>query len=147
MATSHKFGTGSRAKLLTCNIWLEKLAERALSLSPVDFTIVHGYRGQALQDSLQTGGSSTKTFPNSKHNVWDAGNNEPSSEALDFGPWLGGTIPWDDTHLFCVIAGCFFAAAAELAIKIRWGGDWDMDGSTMDQTLMDFGHIEILLGV
>lgn len=37
---------------------------------------------------------------------------KPRSEAIDFGPWINGGVPWNDTHIFAVIAGCFFAAAA-----------------------------------
>ena len=140
----HKFGKRSRAKLDTCDIILVKVAERALVLSPVDFTVIHGYRGEDVQNALYDSGASTKRFPDSKHNIWDGDNDEPASEGLDFGPWVGGIIPWKDTHMFAVIAGCFFSAAAELDVKLRWGGDWDMDGSTRDQRLMDWGHVELI---
>jgi peptidoglycan L-alanyl-D-glutamate endopeptidase CwlK len=68
-----------------------------------------------------------------------------NSEAIDFAPWVEGSIPWDDTHVFAIIAGCFHAAAKEKNAVIRYGGDWDTDGSTKDQTLMDWGHVEIIL--
>ena len=85
---------------------------------------------------------SKKRWPDSKHNFTVEGIG-PSSQAFDFGPWVNGGIPWDDTHLFALIAGVFFAAADDLKIKLRWGGDWDMDGLTTDQTFMDWGHMEI----
>jgi len=67
------------------------------------------------------------------------------SLAFDFAPWIDGAIPWGDTHIFAVIAGAFFAATLDLGYTVRWGGDWDSDGSTKDQRLMDWGHIEVLL--
>lgn len=112
-------------------------------MTPVDFTIVWGWRPQHIQDALFASGASKKRWPESTHNHMKDG--EPSSLALDFGVWVDGKIPWKDTHMFCVVAGVFFAAAKREGITLRWGGDWDMDGSTMDQSLMDWGHVEVLL--
>jgi hypothetical protein len=59
---------------------------------------------------------------------------------------INGVIPWDDTHIFAVVAGSFFAAALELGVMLRWGGDWDGDGlSKGDQRFFDYGHVEIVL--
>ena len=140
-----KFGAKSNGKLATGCQELRTLANRALALSPYDFTIIWVWRGEEVQDGLFKIGASTKEWPNSKHNVEDA-SGDPYSEALDFGPWIDGKIPWEDTHIFAVIAGCFQAAAKEMGIKIVWGGDWDGDGhSKGDQTLMDYGHIEVVV--
>ena len=65
------------------------------------------------------------------------------SDALDFAPYINGRIYWEDSHIFAVVAGVFMAAAKQQGFKIRWGGDWDSDGTTTDQTFMDWGHIEI----
>ena len=86
-------------------------------------------------------GASHKQFPDSEHNFMR--DDKPCSKAFDFGPWINGAIPWDDTHLFALVAGCYFAAATELGVRLRWGGDWDMDGLTTDQTFMDWGHLEL----
>ena len=32
----------------------------------------------------------------------------------------------------------------EPPLAIRWGGDWDLDGVTTDQTFMDLAHFEIV---
>jgi len=144
MANNHSFGSTSMAKLNTCHPDIQLVAIKALELSPYDFTIIHGWRGQEVQDALFDSGASTKQYPNSKHNTQDEfDEDEPGSEAIDFGPWINGKVPWDDTHIFAAIAGCFLAAAADLNVKLRWGGDWDSDGSTKDQTLMDWGHVEL----
>jgi len=142
------FGRTSTARLATCHALLQKIAMRALELTPIDFTIVWGWRGMAEQSLMVKTGASKTPWPRSKHNEVDSRGN-PESLALDFAPWVKETIPWGDTHAFAVIAGVFFAAAEDvypdLMLPIlRWGGDWDMDGSTQDQTFMDWGHIELV---
>lgn len=144
MTTEFKFGRSSTAKLDTGCPGIKLLASRALILSPYDFTVIRVWSGQEVQDILFKTGASTKAWPDSKHNIVDAEGN-PYAEALDFGPWVARRIPWKDTHVFAIIAGSFFASAQLLGFKIRWGGDWDGDGSTRDQNLMDWGHIEIIL--
>lgn len=44
---------------------------------------------------------------------------------------------------FGVLAGMMFAAARERGIIIRWGGDFNMDGRTMDNRSFDAPHMEI----
>ena len=82
----------------------------------------------------------------SYHNAEDA-DGQPRSDACDFAPWIilpSGKpgIPWRDTSLFCLVAGIIMAAAHIEAVAITWGGDFDRDGSTQDQTLADLGHIQ-----
>jgi peptidoglycan L-alanyl-D-glutamate endopeptidase CwlK len=150
-----KFGTASKKKLSQVHPDLVAVAERALMLSPYDFTIVHGWRGEEVQNALFDSRASHKRWPDSKHNKMSSGYfdqvtrqstpSKPCSEAIDFAPWVNKSIAWDDTHIFAVIAGLFHAAASEQGVVIRYGGDWDTDGSTKDQTLMDWGHVEIIL--
>lgn len=147
----YSFGSGSRAKLDTVHPDLRECAELALSRSPYDFTIVHGWRGEEVQNALFASGASTKRYPESKHNgtvdiaYVSQGNKQfEISDAIDFAPWIDGTIPWGETHIFACIAGCLFAAADELGIKLRWGGDWDTDGNTKEHRLQDWGHVEIM---
>ena len=134
------FGTASQAKLKTCHPKIIQVAEAAILVAPTDFTIVWGFRPEAIQNALFDSGASKKRFPNSKHNFMS--NSVKMSKALDFAPWIHGSIPWKDTYAFAVLAGVFFAVAGD--IKLRWGGDWDMDGLTTDQTFMDYGHIELV---
>lgn len=143
---SYQYGSKSMSKLDTCHPKLKEVALLGLEMSPYDITIIHGWRGEEVQNALQESGASTKRFPDSKHNTMRPPPlNSPESEAFDFGPWVNGDIPWNDTHVFACIAGCFFAAAQQLGVTLRWGGDWDSDGSTKDQKLMDWGHLEIIL--
>ena len=141
------YGAGSRSKLETCHPHLVLVAELALKRSPYDITIVHGWRGEEIQNALFASGASTKRWPDSKHNASEDDElerPETVSDALDFAPWVDGKIPWGETHIFACIAGCFFAAAAELGVQLRWGGDWDADGNTKEHKLQDWGHLELV---
>ena len=134
--TDFAFGAASRGKLNSVHQDLYEIAQLVMSWQVYDFTIVWGHRGRAEQEQAFLAGNSKKRFPDSKHNK------DPST-ALDFAPWVNGGIPWNDTHAFAVIGGMFIAAGAELGTPIIYGGDWDMDGLTTDQTLMDWGHVEL----
>lgn len=143
----NQYGKASRQKLATCHPTLRAIAEDALILSPYDITIIHGWRGEVLQNKLYDDNKSTKIFPDSRHNQSkDPVIRKPLeiSDALDFGPYVNGGIPWDDIIIFAIIAGCFFSAAYDRGATIRYGMDWDSDGSTKDQNLMDGGHIELM---
>ena len=141
-----KYGSGSQSKLDTCHPVLQRIADEALRLSPYDITIVSGWRNMQEQNDLYDDGKSKLRFPESRHNkTSDPNVIEPAtmSDALDFAPYVNGTINWEDSHIFSVVAGCFIAAAINLGYILRWGGDWDSDGKTTDQTFMDWGHVEI----
>lgn len=140
------YGGRSVSRLETCHPALQEIADEALARSPYDITIIHGLRGKEAQNTLYASNASTKMWPNSRHNKSNDDviiDPHAYSDALDFAPWVNNTIYWNDTHIFAVIAGCFFAAASAVGYKIRWGGDWDMDGQSTDQRLMDWGHIEL----
>jgi len=142
--TNYSYGTKSGNKLLTCHDRIREIAVLGLQRSPYDITVIHGWRGEDVQNALEESGASTKRYPNSKHNHTDH-SGMPLSLAFDFAPWVDGKIPWGDTHIFAIIAGVLIAAANELEYPVRYGGDWDSDGSTKDQTLMDWGHLELVL--
>jgi hypothetical protein len=112
-------------------------------MTPFDFTIVCGLRNKVDQDAAFHGGFSKKGWPHSKHNgtapLYD------ESTALDFAPWIHGTINWNDEGSFYVLAGVFLAAAVMEEVEVRGGWDWDRDGLTEDQSFMDIGHLELVL--
>lgn len=138
----HRFGTKSQSKLSTCDPRWPEIAELGLEWSPYDFSIVWGFRNETLQDAFYASGASKTPWPESKHNAMVRG--VPASLAIDFAPWVNNDIPWKETHIFSCIAGSIIAAANHLGHDVRWGGDWDGDGSTTDQTLLDWGHIELV---
>jgi hypothetical protein len=136
------FGRSSNAKLETCHPDLKAVANKVMTWQVYDFTIVWGWRGEKDQNQAFLTNASGKRWPESKHNIIDI-NGKPQSIALDFAPWVNNGIPWKDEHAFAVLGGMFIAAGAELKLPVRYGGDWDMDGETTDQRLMDWGHVEL----
>lgn len=142
------YGTGSRAKLDTCHQELQDIFELYRVKQFFEITIIHGWRGEEIQHQVFIEGNSTKDWPDSKHNHIDKVTHKAESYAVDYGPWcyvpkLGRKgVPWADTHAFAIIGGLLLACAKELNYNIIYGGDWDMDGLTTDQNLMDWGHLE-----
>lgn len=141
----YRYGLSSTNKLNTCHEILQIIANHALRYSPVDIMIVSGYRSEDEQNTLYKEGKSKLRYPNSKHNTIDPITLKPCSQALDFAPIVRGAAMWNDPYMFAVIFGHMNYAARTLNVKLRWGGDWDMDGTTTDQTFMDWGHVELVL--
>lgn len=52
-------------------------------------------------------------------------------------------VRWKDEVAFGYLAGIVAVVAADLGIKIRWGGDWDGDGDTLEHALRDLDHWEL----
>lgn len=148
--SSFTYGLASRKKLDTVHPDLSRVMHMALRMSPYDLTIVWGFRNEDEQNRAFAEHRSKKRWPESKHNVIGR-DGRPMSLAVDFAPWCrlpDGSmgIPWNDTHAFAVCGGIIIGAAQTLGIPVRYGGDWDMDGLTTDQTLMDWGHVELTQG-
>lgn len=140
------YGNRSQGKLDTCHHELQETFELYRVWQLFEITIVHGWRGEDVQNDAFFAGNSTKMFPDSKHNFLGP-DGMPLSDAVDFAPWcmlpsgkMG--IPWNDTHAFAVIGGILLAASKYLGYNMVYGGDWDMDGLTTDQRLMDWGHLQ-----
>ena len=147
MADFHQYGTASQAKLDSCHPDLERVFKRALRMTPdaIDITIVWGWRSQAEQNAIDPRFTNAR-WPSSYHNATDE-DDLPLSDAVDFAPYItlrNGKkgIPWSDNNLFCLVAGIILAAASIENVAITWGGDFDRDGSTEDQSLADLGHCQ-----
>lgn len=136
-----KFDWGKRSRLnmiLLCHP-MQKVLNRALELGIMDFSIVETYRGQERQDEYFEAGKSRVLWPKSKHNVM-------LSEAADCFPWINGKLSYRKVHC-CVLAGIILAAAAVMGVRLRWGGNWDMDSEPItDQDFQDLGHYEVVDG-
>lgn len=124
----YKFGHQSLRRLQGVDSRLRALAFKILELH--DCTVIYGLRTRAEQKRLFDAKLS-KTL-NSKHLV---------GKAIDIAPY---PLDWDNQKRFYFFAGMILSAAHELDIKIRWGGDWDMDNDLDDQKFMDLVHFELL---
>ena len=94
-------------------------------------------REEDEQNYLYRMGFSKKMFPNSRHNAIPPN----LSEAVDICPH---PVDWQDDEKFYYVAGIVMGTAHKHGIKLRWGGDWDMDDDLHDQTFMDLGHFEVV---
>ena len=109
----------------------------------MDFTVVEGLRSLERQRELYNKGASATM--NSKHLIQSDG----WGHAFDVYPY---PIDMKAVHAhsaqeiirFGVLSGIIKSAALDLDVKIRWGGDWDSDGETLDHTFFDAPHFELV---
>jgi peptidoglycan L-alanyl-D-glutamate endopeptidase CwlK len=105
-----------------------------------DITILVGARNQEEQHEAFITGKSQLDWPNSKHNA-------SPSLAVDFAPYFPQVkIDWKDIPAFALLAGYLIRIGEEQGVKLRWGGDWSLDGRTRDENFKDLDHIEIVEG-
>lgn len=127
----YKFSQKSLDKLSTIDSRLVDILK--IAIQHVDFTILEGHRSKDRQQDMFVTGRSKLQYPKSKHNK------EPSL-AVDIAPY---PIDWDDGERFAHLAGLIKGIGISKGIKIRWGGDWDMDGELSDNRFNDLPHLEL----
>jgi hypothetical protein len=119
----YAFSQRSFERLNTCDHRLINICNEAIEITPIDFTVLHGFRDEISQNIAYQEGKSKAQWPNSKHN------NSPS-KAIDLAPW---PIDWKNKYRFHMLAGVILSIANELSVDLIWGGFWGWD----------FGHFEI----
>lgn len=124
-----KFSQNSLDKLAGVNPDLIAVCNKALELSPTDFTIVQGSRTQAYQDELYAQG---RTAPG-KIVTWTTHSRHIDGFAIDFAAWINGSICWD-VSLYSAIVEAFKSASLALSVPIVCGIDWHP---------ADFGHVQL----
>lgn len=128
------FGEDSTQKL---NTLVKPLQDLLLEvIKTYDCKIICGFRGEKEQNEAFEKGYSQKKWPQSNHNIYP-------SRAVDVAPYNNG-IKWDDIDSFNHFAGYVRGIAAQMGIKIRWGGDWNGNFDLKDQSFFDRVHFEIL---
>tara|TARA_R110002020_G_scaffold181645_1_gene376742 strand:+ start:675 stop:1076 length:402 start_codon:yes stop_codon:yes gene_type:complete len=125
------FGKRSKQRLATCDKQLQKVFNEVIKY--VDCSVLEGHRGQERQDKLYDEGKTKLKFPMGRHNM------DPSN-AVDVTPY---PVDWEDRERQTLFAGFVLGIARSMGIKLRWGGDWDMDFQVMDNRFDDFPHFEI----
>ena len=108
------FQLGPRSKMRLNGVHpdLVKVVERAIEITPVDFTVLEGLRSPERQKELVAAGASQSL--NSRH---------ITGHAVDLGAWVDDQVDWS-WPLYYEIARAMKEAAKELKIDIEWGGDW-----------------------
>jgi len=99
------------------------------AIKVIDFQIVDGLRTIEEQRINVVRGKS-----------WTMNSKHLDGKAVDLAPY---PVVWADTEMFCVLAGVMRACAAQVGMKLRWGGDWNRNSSTKDERNRDYGHFEI----
>lgn len=140
------FGKRSQTQLDTCHKDLQLIANEALKVSRVDFSIIEGARSVELQQKYFKEGKSKIDGIKIKGN-----HNYQPSRAFDIAVYVSGKpkLTYDPNHL-CYIAGIIIGISERLYSsgqtnhKIRWGGNWDRDGEILtDQNFDDMPHFEL----
>ena len=126
-----RFSKKSLSKLETCDKRIQDLFLRVVK--KFDCTIIEGHRNKDRQNKLFKEGKSKLKYPKGKHNAIP-------SKAVDVAPY---PIDWNDRERFTYFAGYVLGIAYEMGLKIRWGGDWDMDTQVKDNNFDDLPHFEI----
>lgn len=108
----------SKARLAGVHPELIRVIDRALEISPIDFTILEGLRTVERQRKLVAQGAS-KTM-NSRH---------ITGHAVDIAPYLDTDgdgdkeISWSWPH-YHQLAKVIKQAAKDCGVTLTWGGDW-----------------------
>lgn len=133
MSSPFALGLTSLKRLEGVHPDLIRVVVRAIQLTPIDFTVIEGVRSWERQRELYAQGKSKVL--NSKH---------LTGHAVDLAPWVRGAIPWDDWSAFDQVATAMLQAAEQLGVAIRWGGDWNQNGRSDDETFLDGPHFELV---
>ena len=124
---------------------LVAVVKRALELSPCDFTVIEGVRSQERQNKLWAQGRTTPgpvvtwVQTSGTHGIQPDG----YGHAVDIAPY---PIDWNDLDRFDQVSKAMFAAAKELGVALRWGGNWDMDDKPRERGESDSPHFELFNG-
>ena len=99
----------------------------AVTISQVDFTVSETIRSVERQNELYYGTPKKTWTLNSQHLLKDDG----FGYAVDLAPLKkGGGLDWDKCS---EVKDAMFKAAEILGIRLRWGGDWNQNGSSADE--------------
>nr|WP_281833141.1 M15 family metallopeptidase [Vibrio nigripulchritudo] len=117
----------SEARMMGVKDDLKKVVRLALSYSDFDFGITSGVRTAEEQNALFKKGASQLDghIKKSRHQTGDA---------IDFVVYdENGKVTWDFAY-YREVSKAFKRAAAELGVRIVWGGDWSRfkDGHTLN---------------
>jgi peptidoglycan L-alanyl-D-glutamate endopeptidase CwlK len=124
-----KFGKKSREQLSTCEKDLQMLFNEIVRT--FDCTVTQGHRTVEEQEKLYKEGKTKVKFGRHNH--------KPSI-AVDVTPY---PVDYSNIDRHYYFGGYVLGVASEMGIDIRWGGDWDGDKETKDQTFNDLVHFEI----
>jgi len=144
------FSKTSADRLATCDPYIQRVLNRAIEISEVDFGVAQGERTVAEQQQYFDEGKSrvnpkaytAEELPLKGYHI----TNEiyTKSGAVDVYAYYQGGAKWDEKHL-TYIAGVIMAVDGMMENKLKWGGNWDMDGEILiDQGFDDLPHFQMI---
>lgn len=123
-----KFGKRSKKRLKGVDSRLVNVMNEVIKM--MDITIIEGVRSQERQlELLESGATKVK---HSKH---------MDGKAVDVAPY---PIDWGDRDRFHYMGGMIMGVSQQMGIKIRFGGDWNMNGIISDNYFDDLVHFELV---
>ena len=125
------FSKRSKSRLSTCDERLQEVFTEVIK--HVDCSVLEGHRSKERQNKLYDEGRTKVKYPNGRHN-------SSPSKAVDVTPY---PVDWEDRERQTLFAGFVIGIARGMGIRLRWGGDWDMDFQVMDNRFDDFPHFEV----
>ena len=108
-----KFSSKSKDKLLLIHPDLKRMVEHALEISKIDFTVIEGIRTIDKQKEYYDNGKS-----------WTLNSRHLTGHAVDLVPYVNGSLSWNSTRNYNLIAKAMFRASQDCGFHIEWGGFW-----------------------
>lgn len=138
-----KFSGSSIAQLSTCHHELQVLFNEVIKT--FDCVVTEGFRNEEAQNKAFVSGNSKIKWPNGNHN-------RMPSLAADVYPYHPThRVHWEDTYRMYYFAGYVLGIAQKLyedgkmTLRVRWGGDWNMNTQVLDEKFKDLGHFELIV--
>ena len=128
----YKWGPRSIKHLVTLDERLQKVLNEVIKY--VDCSIIEGHRSGERQDRLFEEGRTKVKYPNGRHNT-------NPSKAVDVTPY---PVDWEDRERQTLFAGFVIGIGQSMGIRLRWGGDWNMNFEVDDNNFDDFPHFELV---
>jgi peptidoglycan L-alanyl-D-glutamate endopeptidase CwlK len=114
-----RLGKRSLDRLVGVDEGLADVVKLAIKHTTVDFGVTEGLR--TIEKQREHVAAKKSWTMNSKHLTGDA---------VDLHPIVNGKADYTKCHL---VKDAMFKAADILGIRIRWGGDWNQNGSSADE--------------
>ena len=141
--TDFKLSSRSRRRMHGVHDDMQRVVERAIQITPLDFGITCGLR--TIEEQVALFAQKKSKTIRSKHLPCVAVSGGFAGGAVDIVVYVDGKLTWDIEH-YKTVKNAFDIAANELGIEIRSGLDWDRDGDMTDQTFNDGPHYELYSG-
>jgi peptidoglycan L-alanyl-D-glutamate endopeptidase CwlK len=113
-----------------------KMVVDFIILEITDVSLTTGHRDEATQNQLYPAFTKVQ-WPNGKHNTYP-------SLAVDLQPYPYPNHNGELREQLAYIAGHAIQYAKERHIILRWGGDWNRNGTITDNRFDDLFHFEVL---